>query len=367
MPNTEFSFNNPFKEQLNYFRQKGYAVSPNSWKDLWKDAHAKAFTVARVTQADVLVDIRKAADKAMAEGLSLDQFKKKLIPTLTEKGWFAPKGEKAIVTLPDGTKQKRLTGWRVETIYRQNISTAYQTGRFKQMLEVADRRPYWQYMTVSDPRVRESHRPLHGVVYKAISDFWTSFYPPNGFNCRCYVKTLSEFQVEKRNLKPDPEITPEMMKSADDGWNYNPAKAGVDAYKPVLTDYPTMLKTYIENSLLKKAAVVTESVLPAITATEAVIGNTAAIQTAEQAEKAFKFATDGLESSYTHRIDKIWDSVRGQMSREGFEKWLAELARQGKIELLGGNTAEMSLDEIEKLIKDSSGFTGFFVNLQWVN
>ncbi|RPH42091.1 MAG: hypothetical protein EHM87_17820 [Burkholderiales bacterium] len=366
MPNTEFSFNNPFKEQLDYFRQKGYAISPNGWKDLWKDAHAKAFTVARVTQADVLVDIRKAADKAMAEGLSLDQFKKNLIPTLTEKGWFAPKGEKAIITLPDGTKQKRLTGWRVETIYRQNISTAYQTGRFKQMLETADRRPFWQYMTVFDPRVRESHRPLHGVIYDALNEFWASYYPPNGFRCRCYVKSLSESQLENRGLKVSSEVTPEMMKSADDGWDYNPAKAGVDAYKPVMTDYPAMVRNYLEKEITRLPAVIKTAEATAAVAA-VTVGDTAVIQTSLQAEKAFKFATDGLATERTHRIDQLWDSVSAQMTREEFEKWIAELARDGKIELLGGNTSAMTIDQIQKLIKDQSGMTSFFVNMIWTN
>ena len=366
MPDIEFSFNNPFKDQLEYFRQKGYAISPNSWKDLWKESHARAFTVARVTQADVLVDIRKAADKAMAEGLSLEQFKKNLIPTLTEKGWFAPKGEKAEITLPDGTKQKRLTGWRVETIYRQNLSTAYQTGRFKQMIEVADRRPFWQYMTVSDPRVRESHKPLHGVVYAAVDAFWTSFYPPNGFNCRCYVKTLSESQIEKRDLKVNTEVTPEMMKSADEGWNYNPAKAGVDAYKPVLTDYPAIVRSYVEKELAKKSVVIKAAeASAAVTATA--IGNTAAIETTLQAENALRFATDGLSTERTHRLDQIFDSVSSQMSREDFEKWIWELAREGKIELLGGNTSALSIDQISNLIKDQSGMTGYFVNMVWLD
>lgn len=366
MPETEFTFNNPFKEQLEYFRQKGYAISPNSWKDLWKTAHARAFTVARVTQADVLVDIRKAADKAMAEGLSLEQFKKNLIPTLTEKGWFAPKGEKAVVTLPDGTKQKRLTGWRIETIYRQNISTAYQTGRFKQMLETADRRPFWQYMTVSDPRVREAHRPLHAVVYAAVNAFWAAFYPPNGFNCRCYVKSLSESQVENRGLQVDSEVTPEMMKSADDGWDYNPAKAGVDAYKPVMTDYPEMVRSYLEKELTRVPAVVKAAeVTAAVTA--AAVGDTAIIQTSLQAEKALKFATDGLATERTHRIDQLWDSVSSQMTRADFETWIWDMAKRGKIELLGGNAAEMTIDQIEKLIKDDSGMTAYFVNMIWID
>jgi len=158
------------------------AFSPTSWKDLWKSAHARAFTVARVTAMDVLEDIRKAVDAAMESGELLEEFKKNLRPVLERKGWFAPEGEDITVTLPDGTVRKRLTGWRLSTVYRTNMSAAYHVGRYEQMQAVKKDRPHWQYMAVQDGSTRPPHAAQHGKVYPADHEYWSRWYPPNGFN-----------------------------------------------------------------------------------------------------------------------------------------------------------------------------------------
>ena len=174
------SFDLPFEEQIKFFQSKGYAISPTSWRDLWKDAHARAFTVARVTSMDVLIDIREALDTAMLKGIPLEQFKKDIIPTLEKKGWFTPAGQPKI-KMPDGTVRKRLTPWRLNTIYETNMASAYQTGRYKQMQEVKELRPYWQYKTIIRPTAREEHADMRDMVYHADHPIWDTWYPPNGF------------------------------------------------------------------------------------------------------------------------------------------------------------------------------------------
>lgn len=42
-----------------------------------------------------------------------------------------------------------------------------------------------QYRTANDERVREEHRALHGVTLPPSDPFWQTYYPPNGWNCRC--------------------------------------------------------------------------------------------------------------------------------------------------------------------------------------
>jgi len=235
--------NLPFDEAIAYFAQKGLALSPESWRDVWQQAHARAFTVARVTAMDALVDIREAADKALKEGVALGEFKKNLRKTLERKGWFAPTGEDAIVELPDGTLQKRLTPWRLETIYRVNLQAAYQVGRYKQMEDVKERRPYWQYMAIMDRATRPEHAARHGKVYHADHPFWDQWYPPNGFNCRCYVKTLSDGQMDARGLREERKGTD---LRPDEGWRYNPGRAGLAAWQPDLSEYPAALREQFE-------------------------------------------------------------------------------------------------------------------------
>ena len=42
-----------------------------------------------------------------------------------------------------------------------------------------------QYRTVGDNRVRPEHRDLDGVTLPPSDPFWQSYYPPNGWGCRC--------------------------------------------------------------------------------------------------------------------------------------------------------------------------------------
>lgn len=180
MPEVQYG-NLPFDEAIEYFRRKGIELSPDSWRDVWQQANARAFTVARVTAMDVLVDIRGEMGKAVDGGISLGQFKKDLRETLEKKGWFAPKGERAIVELPDGTTRKMLTPWRLDTIYRTNLQTAYSNGRHKQMRESVTR-VFWQYAAIMDAATRTDHAAHNGKVYHRDHPFWNQWYPPNGFN-----------------------------------------------------------------------------------------------------------------------------------------------------------------------------------------
>jgi SPP1 gp7 family putative phage head morphogenesis protein len=244
-------FSLPFDEAIAFFQQKGFKISPASWRDVWQQEHARAFTVARVTAMDVLQDIRAEVDKAITSGVSLDEFKKNLIPMLERKGWWAPKGEEAKTLMPDGTIRKRLQPWRLETIYRTNIQTAYATGRYQQQTEVATDRPYWQYKAIMDSRTRPAHAAMNGRVYPFNDPVWKSWYPPNGFHCRCYVKTLSNGDMQARGLTPS--IDPTGFEP-DEGWRYNVGEAGMDAWQPKLDKYDPHLASRFVKDQLKSSA-----------------------------------------------------------------------------------------------------------------
>ena len=42
-----------------------------------------------------------------------------------------------------------------------------------------------QYRTAGDEKVRESHAAINGTTLPKSSEFWISYYPPNGWRCRC--------------------------------------------------------------------------------------------------------------------------------------------------------------------------------------
>ena len=119
------------------------------------------------------------------------------------------------------------------------VQTAYSVGRYEQMKETADARPYWMYMAVGDDRTRPEHMAHHRKVYPFDHDFWDTWYPPNGFNCRCTVINLSQRQVDARGITvetQDPTNTliepidangktmPARQLIPDKGFAYNPGK-----------------------------------------------------------------------------------------------------------------------------------------------
>lgn len=46
---------------------------------------------------------------------------------------------------------------------------------------------YLQYRTAKDDKVRPEHAALDGVTLPPSDSFWDTYYPPNGWNCRCNV------------------------------------------------------------------------------------------------------------------------------------------------------------------------------------
>lgn len=56
-----------------------------------------------------------------------------------------------------------------------------------------------QYRTAHDDKVREEHAALEGITLPPSDDFWKTYYPPNGWNCRC-----TAVQVHRSRYKETP-------------------------------------------------------------------------------------------------------------------------------------------------------------------
>lgn len=217
---------------IDWYRNKGYKISWN-WKDTWEEAHIKAFTVSKAMKLDILSDIRNELQRSMEEGLSFQQFKENLKPVLKAKGWWGKVKAKDVPSdfpLPpniDPGKEVLLgSPWRLRTIYRTNMSVAYQAGHYKSMVNNIKNRPYWMYNAILDSNTRPSHRALHGKVFRADDPIWDKIYPPNDWNCRCSVIPLDDDDLKEMNLKVsrgNNELINEL--NPGEGWDYNPGKA----------------------------------------------------------------------------------------------------------------------------------------------
>ena len=175
----------PMTEALAYWQSK-LSVSSSEFAKLSGQARMRAFAVAGVARQDLLQEIHASLAGALAEGKSLG-------------GW---RKEAAGVLGQAGITQR----WRQETIFRTNVQSAYMAGRYAQMQRVATARPFWRYVAVADKRTRPEHRALHGLVYPQDHEFWNSYFPPNGFRCRCTVQSLSAREVETRGLQVESEL-----------------------------------------------------------------------------------------------------------------------------------------------------------------
>lgn len=191
----------PPKDAIAYFESKGHQLSWN-WQDVWSEAQAKAFTVAKVARMDVLNDIGEAVKTALKEGKTERWFEQHLTPILKAKGWW---GKKTVVD-SQGNAERIQEGSpaRLKLIYRQNLQTAYMAGRWKQMTANADSRPYWQYVAVMDSLTRPAHAALNGKIWRHDDPVWRHIYPPNGFNCRCRVRALNERDLLRKGRFPEP-------------------------------------------------------------------------------------------------------------------------------------------------------------------
>jgi len=222
------------EKALEYFRSKGYRITWD-WYEMLREDHARAFTVAKAAKMDLLEDIRSEIERAIAEGTTFDDFKNRIIPTLQRKGWW---GE----GIDESTGEIVQLGspWRLSTIFNTNIQTAYQVGHYRQMSDpdVLRERPYWRYVAVMDDRTRPEHAAWHGTILPADDPWWDTHYPPNGWNCRCTVVSVSDAELERRGWEigkntedryyewrnPNTGEIEKVPVGIDAGWNYNPGK-----------------------------------------------------------------------------------------------------------------------------------------------
>jgi SPP1 gp7 family putative phage head morphogenesis protein len=146
------------------------------------------------------------------------------------------------------------TEW-LQTEYNTAIGCGQMAGRWVDFEKNAESMPYLQYVTAGDNRVREEHAVLDGVTKRINDEFWSKFYPPNGYNCRCDVIQVPGEAEETNtdNLKM-PGI-PEMFQTntAKQGLVFSkkhPYYTGVP--KEVITEADKMSKAKITEVKKKK-------------------------------------------------------------------------------------------------------------------
>lgn len=94
---------------------------------------------------------------------------------------------------------------------------------------------YLQYRTANDGAVRPEHAALHGVTLPQSDSFWDTYYPPNGWNCRC---TVVQVRKSKYEQTPHEEAMAKgleaLAKDTKGMFRFNPGKqkSAFPAYNP---------------------------------------------------------------------------------------------------------------------------------------
>lgn len=269
MANVAFKIGQTPEQAVEFLRQKKMLAAKVFTKDLKESALARAATIARLSSAEMTKDIYQSLETAMREGKPLHQWKKELVGEFKRKGWLAghdkkiSKGIDGKLLADPKTGEYFGTPRRLNTIYRVNMQAAYSAARYQRLRDNVDNRPYWQYSAVGDARTRPAHLALSGKIYRYDDPFWTTFYPPNGFNCRCTVIALSDRDLARRGIgevgdsseflveatRPADKfgnkektvgfkLADGTVRIADKGFDYN---VGRISYKPNLDLYPEKL------------------------------------------------------------------------------------------------------------------------------
>ena len=174
-----------FKEKIEFFENK-LRLPTATYADVFQMQHAKAFVIAGAMQDDILKDFQTAVAKGISGESTLADFQKDFDSIVNKHGW--------------SYNGKR--NWRSKVIYDTNIRMAHSAGRYKQMQAVKRTRPFWQYQhSIASENARDQHLAWHGLVLHADDSWWDTHYPINGYGCQCFVKTLSQREMDRKGLK----------------------------------------------------------------------------------------------------------------------------------------------------------------------
>ena len=185
---------------IDFFRAKGLRTT-FSYADMLGEAHDHAFTVAKMMDVDMLGQVRASLDSALSNGTTFAEWKKSIEPVLKAGGWW---GRREVIDPQTGLPTQAQLGspWRLETIFRTNMQTAYSVQAWQEIEAQAEIAPFLMYDAVDDFRTREQHRRWDRTVLPWNHPWFNSHYPPLGFNCRCGVIQLSEDELGAMGLSP---------------------------------------------------------------------------------------------------------------------------------------------------------------------
>ena len=184
----------PFREQNEFLRRK-LNLPTNGWTDVYTREHDYAFVVAGANRDEIVSGFRRAIERAIVGGTTLEDFRRDFDRIVAQTGWSYNGGR----------------NWRSRVIYETNLRSSYMAGRYEQLMAVRNERPYWQYIhsdAVEEPR--PEHEAWNGMILRWDDPWWQYHFPINAWGCQCSVRALSEDDL-RRMGKDGPDTAPAIV------------------------------------------------------------------------------------------------------------------------------------------------------------
>ncbi|HGY4723293.1 TPA: phage minor head protein [Citrobacter amalonaticus] len=231
------------------------------YRDVWQEEHSAGFTVAKMTQLDLLADVRSLVEEALATGQTFTQFRDQLQPLLVKRGWWGQQLKDDPLT--GQTRNVQLgSDRRMRIIYDTNMRTARAAGQWERIQRTKRAMPYLLYVLGPSREHRAEHLKWANICLPVDDAFWLTHFTPNGWGCKCTIRQVSRDEYDRLSQNGTittaaPEIrtvswlnkrTGEMEQvpeGIDPGWAYNPGASRTDALATQLAQKQQAFDQYV--------------------------------------------------------------------------------------------------------------------------
>ena len=170
------------------------------YRDVWREEHSIGFTVAKMTNLDLLSDVKSLVEEALAEGQSFAQFREVLKPLLVKRGWWGQQEMNDPLTKESRVVQLG-SDRRLRTIYETNMRTARSAGQWERIERTRRAMPYLLYTLGPSREHRAEHLQWADLCLPVDDPFWQTHIGPNGWGCKCGVRQVSKYEYEQMKTK----------------------------------------------------------------------------------------------------------------------------------------------------------------------
>lgn len=183
------------REALTWLKAK--KLTPGfDYRDVWREEHSIGFTVAKMTQLDLLADVRRLVEDALENGQTFAQFRDVLKPLLVSRGWWGVQPLEDALT--QETRPVQLgSDRRLRVIYDTNMRTARAAGQWARIERTRLAMPYLLYTLGPSQQHRDEHQKWANLCLPVDDPFWQTHMVPNGWGCKCGVRQVSQHEYQQ--------------------------------------------------------------------------------------------------------------------------------------------------------------------------